>query len=366
MRRLLLLLAVLVIAIPGILFLVWDAQTRALGNTLVADFTAAKARVITRTPVPRAPLHENGYQCLGQMLDVTAPDYGPFGAPELADFITGKKPITELSPDVRARMLKFSPWAVTLRGCAESLELRWVDGLSPWAPPTHPRQLRLAGAIPALIDFTALELRVLLGDGQPEVALERCTATWATVADQSHLGLVGARHARKAASTLAPACGEALAKAPAEAKAQIARQWPHLRNRLAPVKELIEAERLGSSVRTFAWVSSEAITSQLPGVVAPGTSGLMSRIAAGRTWRAREAALRALAQTSGAERTRAADAIEPGLGQDLTAYEETFVLFELLADLAAGGSKPLPAGVTRTEQGLEFASADGQKLVIPK
>ena len=370
MKRLLLLLGVLVIALPFGLYLVWDAQTRALGNALVADFTAQQHRTIKRTPAPLSALHDNGYQCLGSMLDVTTADFEPFSGKTLDDFITGQKPISELPPPVRERMLSFSPWAASMRNCGSSMHLSWVDGLSPWAEDAHPRSVRLTQALPALIAFTALELRVLVADGQPEVALERCTATWALVADQSHLSLLGGMYARLAVRRLAPACGEALAAVPPEVRTQLAQQWAALRNRLAPVKELIEADRLGTAIRSFAWVSSEAVRSQLPSSAPSST--FMGRLQVGRTWRAYDQAMRqlsAVAELPAPERLKAAadvDAIvDLQFAKYLSSYEETFVLLELLADLAAGGGKPLPVGVTRTDQGLTFASAESPKLLIP-
>lgn len=374
MRKLLLLLLVLA-ALPLVLFLTWDTQTRTLANALTAELTAGKARVIKRDPPPKVPLHDNGFQCLGAMLDVTPTDFGPFSPKNLASldpFITGAKPIAELSPDVRAGMLTFSPWAASMRSCGDSNQLAWVEGILPWPPANNLRWRRLTDVMPSLIEFTALELRVLIADGQPEVALERCGATWAMVADQSHLGQAGAMHARLAVRRLAPACGEALAKAPPEVRTQVAKQWAPLRNRLAPSKELIEAERLGNSLRTFAWVADEASRAQLPFVVAPSDASFMSKVRTGRTWRDWDGAMRELAAVAdkpSPERSSAAARVEgiapSQYGQFLSSYEEAFVLLDLLADLAAGGGKPLPEGVTKKEKALEYVSPQAQTLLIP-
>ncbi len=103
MRRLLIIVALLAVAIPFGLFIQWDTQTRSLGNKLIADLTTAQKQVFTRTPPPGTPLHDNGFQCLGAMLDVT-PELRPFtpgAAASLDPFITGKQPIGELPPEVR-------------------------------------------------------------------------------------------------------------------------------------------------------------------------------------------------------------------------------------------------------------------------
>lgn len=375
MRKVALIIGVLAIAVPGLLYLRWDWQTRALANALLTDVTATRQRIIARRPPPRAPVHDNGFQCLGAMLEVTPADFSPFyGNGTLNAFITGQKPISELPSEVHERMLQLSPWAASLRACGESMKLGYVDGVVPWAAAQHPRQLRLADAIPALIEFTALELRVLLGDKQPEVALERCSATWAMVADQSHLGLTGAMNARMAVRRLAPACGEALAAVPPDVRAQLAAQWAPLRNRLALPHEVLELERLNTSVLVFAWLADEVVRAQLPASTPPGDGDLKRRLGAGRQWRAFDESMRrliAVADTPGPERVSAGAAAAGPVGSQVpyvkfvTAYEETFLLLDLLADLAAGGSKPLPPGVTKTEQGLEFVNTDGQKLLIP-
>lgn len=372
MRKLLVGLLVLA-AIPVVLFLTWDTQTRTLANALTTDLTAGKSRVIKREPPPKVPLHDNGYQCLGAMLDVTPRDFGPFNPKNLASldpFITGATPISELPTDVRASMIALSPWASSMRSCGDSQQLSWVEGISPWASANDARGVRLTDTMPSLIDFTALELRVLMADQQPEVALERCGATWAMVADQSHLGQVGAMNARRAVRRLAPGCGEALAAVPAEVKTQVAKQWAPLRNRLAPARELIEAERLGTSLRTFAWAADEASRAQMPGVVLPMTTSFSSRLRTGRTWRHWDAAMRELAAAADSpERVNASDvvdAIAPSqYAKFLSSYEEAFVLLDVLADLAAGGSKPLPAGVTKKEKALEYVSPQAPPLLIP-
>ena len=312
------------------------------------------------------------------MMDVTAADFAPFYGKQKADldgFITGAQPITELAPEVKTKMQSFSAWASSLRACGDSARLAYVDGITPWAAQEQPRTARLADSIPALIEFTALELRLLIADGQSDVALERCTQTWAMVIDQSHLGLMGALQARMAVRRLAPACGVALAAAKPDVRAQVAKQWEPLKSRLAPAHELIELERLHVSLLVFAWVSPESLRAQLPVASSLGAD-LRRRVAVGRMWRAWDQAMRkfiALADVPGAERVAAANAVDATnelegsapYAKYLGASEETALLLGLLTDLASGATNPLPAGVTKTERGLEYDNGDGQKLVIP-
>lgn len=377
-----LIIGLVLLSLLASLGVAWRLQTRALGDALVQDLAAVKKVTLARTPAPRAPLHDNGLRCLGEMLDVTPGDLTPFageGKPALEPFIIGARPLSELPPEVRARLLALSPWAAAMRGCGDSMQLAWVEGLSPWTPSSHPRPQRLAAAMPALLEFTALELRVLLADAQPAVALERCGSTWAMAADQSHLGLLGATSARMAVRRLAPACAEALAAVSPEVRAQVARQWAPLKNRLASNGELVEHERLHLTLLAFAWVASEAQRAQLPPVSALGPADLKIRLRTERTWRGWDAAMRqlaAVAATPGPARDAAAAGVDRALegawGQlssqystYLTTWEETAMLLDLLADLAAGGIKPLPPGVTRTATELDFVNAQGQHLVLP-
>ena len=92
-------------------------------------------------------------------------------------------------------------------------------------------------------------------------------------------------------------------------------------------------------------------------------------------WREWDAAMRKLAAVAdGPARAAAADAVDATLGDlklstqyasFLSSYEETALVLDLLSNLAAGADQPLPAGVTRTDQQLDYVNAQGQHLVIP-
>ena len=355
MRKVLIVLVV-VAAIPVALFLKWDTQTRTLGNALLADLTAAKQRIIRRDPPPKEPRHDDGFKCLGGMLDVTSPafvaTFSGKNVEALEPFITGSKPIAELAPEVRANMVSASAWAGSMRECSQSMQVSWVEGLAPWST-TGPRPVRLAEAMPALIDFTALELRVLLADGQPEVALERCSTTWALAADQSHLGAAGAKTTRTSVKRLTAGCSAALNALPAAAtpvKENFERQLIAVRKRLAPASEIVEAERLREALRTFAWVSDEAIRQQLPGVVMPPSAGLLARVEAGRTWLTWDAAMRKLsaaADAGGPDRQSASAVVDALIPSNydavLSDYAQTADELDALAEVASEpAAKPAP------------------------
>jgi hypothetical protein len=83
----------------------------------------------------------------------------------------------------------------------------------------------------------------------------------------------------------------------------------------------MEAERINESLRTYAWVSDEAIRKQLPGVVMPASTDFMARVEAGRKWRKWDEAMRA--------------ADDAALKAQLSDYEQASAELDALAALAS-------------------------------
>jgi len=176
---------------------------------------------------------------------------------------------------------------------------------------------------------------------------------------------------------LAPACGAALAVAAPDVRVQAAKQWAPLKNRLATAEEILDVERLNTSLLVFAWVALEAQRAQLPAVAPLGSRDLKNRLRVLHLWVDWDAAMRKLApvaNTPGREREAAATVVDAALGDlklsaqypsFLASYEETALVLDLLTDVATGAEKPLPTGVTRNEQQLEYVNLQGEHLVIP-
>ncbi len=344
---------------------------------LVKDLEAAKTREVTRTPPMLNAVHDNGFQCLGLMLDVAPRDIGEFARKdELAPMLTGAHP--ELLEAARPRLQTLSPWAKSMRECASSKGLRFVEGVSPWATPPNVRASRLALTTAALFRFTAIELQVLLADGQQSVVLERCSETLALGADLTHLGLQGAALMRMGLRVLAPACGAALATSSADVKAQVAKQWATIPARLARPAQLMEAERLSTELQGFAW------TMGVPEATLPTEPTVLRRWLMQRLWLSWDAAARkleAVAATPGPERTAAAKALAQtldawwvpteyvGAGVDLertlVMQEENDAVLTLLLALALNDETPRPQ-VTWAKDRVTFTPAGADPILIPR
>lgn len=372
---LLVLLVVGFIAVPHL-------QSRALGQRLAADIAKVRSNVITRTPAPRNPQHDNGFACLAGMLKVTPRDLTPFSLngppkePDLSPWVRGDAPLDTVPPELEERAAALSGWADEMRACGSSMTLKFVAGLEPWdALP------RYGETVMALTRFTTLEVRRLVADKQPQLALERCNATLAFALDQSHLGLLGSMTAVASLRVLSTHCATAFNALPVEERKNFAPQWVVLSTRLASTKEVFEVERLTGSVVFFSpLVDTEGIPR--PSEVASPGSTVVSRWVLRRLWSTWDARMRVLGDVAGnpVERAKAANEVEALFAEwwvpmelSIPANYEKFavrldegrLILSVLQWLANGATGALPEGATRVEAGVEWKDLDGKAHVIP-
>ncbi len=382
MRRVLFgVIALIVLLVAGFVAVPFF-QSRALGRQLAADVAAARANVVTRTPPPRNPQHDNGFACLAGMLKVTPRDLSPFslnGAtkePDLSPWVRGDAPLDTVPPELEERARALSGWADEMRACGSSKSLKYFTGTEPWDdPPRHPE------AVLALTRFTTFEVRRLVAEKQPQLALERCNATLAFALDQSHLGLLGAMTAVASVRVLASHCATAFNALSAEEKKSFAPQWVVLATRLASAKEMIETERLTASVTYFApLVDTEGIPRVREAALLDST--MFSRYLMRRLWSAWDPRLRALVDVAEdpAGRVRASAEIDQlfsewwvpvgpaapvNYGKFAERLDEGRLVLSVLQWLANGASGVLPEGATRVDGGVEWKDLDGAPHVIP-
>lgn len=382
-RRVLLGIGVLVVALVAAVFIVWRVQTRALGDALVADIATALARRIERDPPPTLPEHENGYECFGEMVDVTPRDLSPFEGKDqdrFRELLDGGVP-----EPVQQKMASLERWADSVRHCGDSARLKFVPGLTPLTTTREPRSERGNQVVLALGRLTRLQARLLAEEGQWESIAVRCAGTLEVALDRSHLNLIGAMVAAGAVKQLAPPCGEALQRLSPEARPALAARFARLPRRLAGNHEFVETERLVVSLANYGWLLSAEQRAQCP----PSefnlgeTNDPWLRFALARSWPRYDRAMRRLvasADMPGPARLDAAQELsgvfrawwvpaaldaDLGLEKFFQRNEDAQGLLQLLAVLAEGGEKPLPARVTRTAGGLEFTDFNGEKLVVP-
>lgn len=344
------------------------------------DLEAAKALVVARSPLPQNPRHENGFECLGSMIDVTPRDLSPFETARadasLTPFLTGDSPMSALPGEVRGKLDALGPWAQGLRECADSQHLSFVGGLSPWSTESAPRWSRLRFTTAALFLITNLEVRTLLAEGKPEPALDRCGLTLAFAADLSHLGPQGALLTRLGLRALAPVCGGAFAQVPPEVKTGLAKDWAALPARLARAQDVVAAERISMGMAAFGWSMDVPLASPV------ADPSLLRRLLLQRLWASWDGAMRkleAVADVPGPARLEAAQAVDDtfhawwlpadyrdagaNYGQLLASVDENDELLTLLLALALNDTSARPH-VTRTDTAVTFTPSSGDPLVI--
>lgn len=376
MRRVLVAVVLLVVLLVAGVFSIPWFQAQRLGRQLAVDAKALQTRVVTRSPAPTQPLHDNGFACLAGMLKVTPRDLSPFEKPDVLVWATGEKPLDTLPKDVDERMRALMNWSDELRACGSSMKLQPVEGLWPWDVPS-----RHGTAVMTLSRLTALETTRLLADNQAEMAFSRCNATLAMTLDQSQLGLLGAMEAVATLRTLAPRCAQAFHALSPEGKKQLGGQWVGLATRLASNREVLETERVVSALTLFSSVSPEGDLPR-PSDLAPPPEGVLATPAMRLLWSRWDAAMRAYLDAVDDPATRAgADAAflarvdawwvpahwagTNTYGAYVKRLDEGRLILSVLQWLAAGASGPLPPGATRVDGAVEWTDSDGKPQRIP-
>ncbi|MFZ5440725.1 MAG: hypothetical protein ACOZQL_12010 [Myxococcota bacterium] len=322
-------------------------------KTRLAEERAALARLEVKHTLSR-PIHDNGFQCLKLLLDVTRPD--------AASAFETAAPEETQGDALRSQVAGAAAWVQGVRECASSARVTFVDGLSPDQPDARARGL-LRTVIPRLFHFTAAELRLLLADQQPGLALERCTASLSLAVDLSQLGADGVEVTRGGLEALAPGCARALAAAKPEERAEIAKAWSAIPTRMVTAPQLVARERLAGTVRWF------GAAADLPG--APGPQGFVPRLRHARAALDFDAAMRN-AQTEptradALERVKAALPADAGtfdLARALGRREEASELLTVLLAVALDDKSERPRAV-RTDAQVTWTPASGAPVVLP-
>lgn len=382
-RRVLLSIGVLMLSLLAMIVVSWTVQTRRLGDALVADIDAWQAHVVVRDPPLQSPRHENGYACFAEVLKVTPKDLGPLE-------IKNRAPFNEVMDggvvpaDWEAKLTELEPWAASLRACGDSARLSFVPGVSTFTPSFEPTELRESTLVLALGRMLQIEAHLLPVDGTWDPIAEHCAGTLEVGLDRSHLNLIAAMVTNTTVRALAEPCGRAVQHLSPDARAALADRFARLPSRLAQNHEYLEEERLLVSLNAFRWMMSDEQKAKVPLADYPLESSVKNpflRFAYGRDWGRWDRAMRelvAVADVPGPARLAASASVDtspwwlPSDGISGANYErflqrteDTRVVLQLLADLAAGEPKPLPPQVTRTATGLAFTDSSGESLFIP-
>ena len=380
-RRVLVSIGVLVLTLLAILVVSWTLQTKKLSDALVADIDAWQARVIVRDPQLQSHRHDNGYACIAAALKVAPKDLGPFEPKNLAA-INEVMDGGVVPADWETKLTELEPWAASLRACGDSARLSFVPGVSTFSiePPGTRRVLALT-----LERMISLEARLRPVDGTWDTIAEHCAGTLEVGLDRSHLNLIGAMMASGGVRALAPPCGRALQHLSPDARAALAPRFARFPSRLAQNHEWLEAERLLLNLNVFGWMLSDAQKTKVPPAEFPLEASIKNpflRFAYGRNWGRWDRAMRelvAVCDAPGPARLAASASVDtatspwwlpstsdsgPNYERFMKRTDDTRVLLQLLADLAAGEAKPLPQ-TTRTATGITFTDSNGEPLFIP-
>ena len=382
-RRVLLAIAVLLLSMATVLLISWRQQTKTLSAALVTDIEATLARTITRNPKLEAPKHENGYACLSAVVDAGPGDLGPF---ELKNSDAYKEVMDAgvVPAAWQPELTRLAPFGASVLSCGDSAELKFAPGLTPFDQ-FGKKGERGSQVVLAVAKLTRLQIRLLALENQWDEVVDRCAATLEVAFDRSHLGLVSSMIASSQVRQLLPSCGEALQHLGPSSRERAVKRFGALPARLAANHEYLDLERQVMSLETNGWMIAEEDRVRLPAgdhLLGDSLENPALRFVLARTWHPTDRAMRALiavADVPGAARAQASRELDevnagcltealtfsPSYEKFLVRSDETRVLLQLLVDLAEGGEKPLPTGVTRTAAGLEITDTKGELLIIP-
>lgn len=381
-RRVLLAIGALVVLMVAGLLLSWHLQERALGEALVADITATMARPIERSAKPESFKHENGYACFAGMVDVTPKDLSPF---EMKDSEVLKEVMDAgVMPEaLLPKVTSLEPWAESMRACGDSEQLKFVDGVTPFASFGDAKSERGNQALLALSRLTRLQARMLARDEQWQTIAERCAGTLEVALDRSHVNLIGAMIAASAVKQLSPQCGVALQRASAEARPALAKRFGALPSRLVSSREVVEVERQTLGLMMYGWRLSSEVRATLPSGEQLVAEEWWPRFMSARLWSRWDRSMRQLSvaaeqgEAARLDASRAHDRVmevwwapaelsgQPDYEKFFVRLDETALLLRALSELAAAREVTLSPKLARTAEGVEFTDFKGEKLLIP-
>lgn len=351
-----------------------------LGQRLVDDVAALRARkhVLLRPEGAPPPAVENGSVCLASTLGVAPYDLSPFSnrSGDVKEFVDGKKPLTELSQDLRDRLDTLRPWVAAVRACGDAATVSIAPNAEPWSVNVPALKLSSAGR------HTALDVRIMLHDQRVGEALEACTATMEVALNGSRESVMNAMTASAVVKTLAGVCAEAWSLADGPTRKHFGGRWVLLGTRFGSEREVFESERVTMSLMLFLPYASEDARAKLPANPMPVELPPVQRLYLGRVWSNWDAAMRKVVEANDdASRAAAKQALRDTrpwwlpveawlLDFDSSQFHERMefqrALLNTLASFATNGSTPLPSSVTSDETTVTLTDVDGAKLVLTR
>lgn len=261
MRRVVLSLLTVLVALLGAAWLVLGVQAKRLGEGLVADANTLEIRrfELAKTGTPGGIL-----DCLGAQADV-APDLSrtlPWTLPEVMAVTNGTAPLSE---PILLQLTASGAWLSNTLTCGRLHTVANAPGLGPFPDIRHGRRQSMPRLMESLTALAPLSMREALGRDAPDEALDTCasvlslTTAWLRLEGlESMLPTLGPTRA------VLPACNDALTRASEAARTRFKARIAEVRAVAPRYTEVMALERTQLGLRLFgAWLPGE-LDVQLP------------------------------------------------------------------------------------------------------
>ncbi len=260
MRRLLLTILGLVVALALTGWLVLRRQAQKLGEGLVQDAQALDAR---RFELPSGDPGEI-FDCLGHEADLS-PDVSrslPWTLPEVMAVTAGTQPMSDA---FRAELESHRPWLVRTLACGKLKTVTQTAGLGAFPDVRHGRRQSMPRLMEALTSLAPLAMRDALARKAPGEALQICSSVLTLTTGWLRLeGLEGMLPTLGASRSVLAACADALHTASDEDVARFRTRAAELRTLAPQYTEVMALERTQLGLRLFGgWLPAD-LDAQLP------------------------------------------------------------------------------------------------------
>lgn len=293
MKRVVLVMLGLVLALPVGFWLVLTVQARSLAQGVVTDARELDARSFVLSGNEPG----NVIDCLGRAADVS-PDLSrqlPWTDAAVMAVTSGVSPFAALRDEARAEVDAHRAWVAEVAACGRLATVAPAGGLGAFADVRHGRRQSMPRLMESLTSLAPLLMRDALEQGRADDALELCGATLTVTTAWMRLeGLEAMLPTLGPVRAVDAGCGDALDAASVEARQRFARRVGEVA-RLGPDgAEMMRLERTSLALQLFgAWVPAR-YDAMLPANArlitadqraAPWTRGLSGTIALRLYWR---------------------------------------------------------------------------------
>lgn len=256
-KRVVLVMLVLVLALPVGFWLVLTVQARSLANGVVTDARELDARTFTLTGNEPG----NVIECLGRAADVS-PDLSrhlPWTDAAVMAVTSGSLAFSALSEEARAEIEGHRAWVGDVVACGKLATVAPAGGLGAFADIRHGRRQSMPRLMESLTSLSPLLMRDALAHGRADEALELCGATLTVTTAWMRLeGLEAMLPTLGPVRAVDASCGDALDAASVDARTRFARRIREIAALAPDGAEMMRLERTSLALQLFgAWMPAK-------------------------------------------------------------------------------------------------------------